>query len=322
MWSGQAPVVAFTVHDKNGNPVALSALGAIQFTMAGPTTDYGYTSFGTDTSSTPGYVTENAAKATCDGAGNCTYQFAHSVPAKATGTYAIGVEARRTENLLAGTTKQQSVTYGAPNKVAYFSVDGSVVTPRRTVVAVSNCNQCHVNLSVHGSLRNNTEYCVMCHNPSNTDASVRAIAQVASDKNAPPQGIDFPLLVHRVHDGVNMLADGGSYTLVGFGGSHNDFSGTLFPATSPNGKATDLANCSLCHVNGSQADLPIGLNNVVNPQGWINPEGATAIACSGCHVARDAAAHFAANTSPVGESCTVCHQPGAAFDVGKVHAQY
>jgi len=65
----------------------------------------------------------------------------------------------------------------------------------------------------------------MCHNPSNTDASVRAIAQVPSDKNAPPQGIDFPLLVHRVHDGVNMLADGGSYTLVGFGGSHNDFSG-------------------------------------------------------------------------------------------------
>ena len=196
------------------------------------------------------------------------------------------------------------------------------MTPRRTVVAVSNCNQCHVNLSVHGSLRNNIEYCVMCHNPSDMDASVRAIAQVASDKNAPPQGIDFPLLVHRVHDGVNMLADGGSYTLVGFGGSHNDFSGTLFPATSPNGKATDLANCSLCHVNGSQADLPIGLNNVVNPQGWINPEGATAIACSGCHVARDAAAHFAANTSPVGESCTVCHQPGAAFDVGKVHAQY
>jgi len=119
-----------------------------------------------------------------------------------------------------------------------------------------------------------------------------------------------------------MLADGGSYTVVGFGGSHNDFSGTLFPAMSPNGKATDLANCSLCHVNGSEAKLPIGLNNVVNPQGWLNPEGATATACSGCHVAKDAAAHFAANTSSVGESCTVCHQPGAAYDVNKVHAQY
>jgi len=314
-------MVSFTVQDKNGKPVALSALGSISFTMAGPTTDYGYTSFGSGTSSTPGYVTESASKAACDSNGNCTYNFTHSIPGNATGTYAIGVEARRTETLLAGTTKQQSVTYGAPNKVSYFSVDGSTVAPRRQVVAVSNCNQCHVNLSVHGSLRNNTEYCVMCHNPSNTDASVRGSAQVAADKAAPAQGITFPLLVHRIHDGVNMASDGGSYTVVGFGGSHNDFSGTLFPAMGPNGKATDLANCSLCHVNGSEANLPEGLNNAVNPQGWINPEAATATACSGCHVAKDAAAHFLANTSSLGEACTVCHQSGAAYDVNKVHAQ-
>ena len=64
----------------------------------------------------------------------------------------------------------------------------------------------------------------------------------------------------------------------------------------------------------------IGMN-VVNPQGWINPEGATATACSGCHVAKDAAAHFLAMTSSLGESCTVCHQSGAAFDVDQVHAE-
>ncbi len=320
--AGEAPVVSFTVQDGTGKPLALSQLGSISFTMAGPTTDYGYTSFGPDTASTPGYVTESAAKATCDPNGNCTYTFTHTVPAKAMGTYAIGVEARRTEIVLPGTTTQQSITYGTPNKVVYFSVDGSPVTPRRDVVAIANCNQCHVALSVHGSLRNNTEYCVMCHNPSNTDASQRVNATVAADKAAPPQGITFPLLVHRIHDGVNMLADGGSYTVVGFGGSHNDFSTTLFPAMGPNGKATDVANCSLCHVNGSQANLPIGLNDVVNPQGWINPEGATATACSGCHVAKDAAAHFLANTSSLGESCTVCHQSGAEFDVNKVHAQY
>ena len=320
--AGTAPVVSFTVLDGSGKPLALSQLSSISFTMAGPTTDYGYTSFGSDTAATPGYVTESATKAACDAGGNCTYTFTHAVPAKAMGTYAIGVEARRTETLLAGTTKQQSVTHGAPNKVAYFSVDGSPVTPRRDVVSTASCNQCHVALSAHGSLRNDTEYCVMCHNPSNTDAAVRVNAQVPADKAAPPQGIAFPLLVHRIHDGVNMVADGGSYTVVGFGGSHNDFSSTLFPAMSPQGKATDLANCSLCHVNGSQANLPIGLNNVVNPQGWITSEGATAAACSGCHVAKDAAAHFAANTSSVGESCTVCHQSGAGFDVNKVHAQY
>ena len=320
--AGSAPVVSFTVQDGSGKPLPLSQLGSISFTMAGPTSDYGYTIFGSDTASTPGYVTESAAKASCDASGNCMYTFTHIVPANATGTYAIGVEARRSETLLAGTTKQQSVTYGAPNKVVYFSVDGSPVTPRRDVVAIANCNQCHVALSVHGSLRNNPEYCVMCHNPSNTDASVRVNATVPADKAAPPQGITFPLLVHRIHDGVNMLADGGSYTVVGFGGSHNDLSGTLFPAMGPSGQATDLANCSLCHVNGSQANLPIGLNNAVNPQGWINPEAATATACSGCHVAKDAAAHFLANTSALGESCTVCHQAGAIADVNKVHAQY
>jgi OmcA/MtrC family decaheme c-type cytochrome len=242
--AGTAPVVSFTVKGGSGNPLVLSKLGSISFTMAGPTTDYGYTSFGSDTAGTPGYVTESAASASCDGGGNCTYMFKHIVPAKATGTYAIGVEARRTEVALAGTTTQQSITYGAPNKVVYFSVDGSPVTPRREVVALNNCNQCHVALSVHGGLRNNTEYCVMCHNPSNTDASQRVNAQVAADKTAPPQGITFPLLVHRIHDGVNMRADGGSYTVVGFGGSHNDFSGTLFPAMTPSGNATDLANCS------------------------------------------------------------------------------
>ena len=112
--------------------------------MAGPTTDYGYTRFGTAT--TPGYVTESATKATCDANGNCTYTFTHAVPADATGTYAIGVEARRTEVVLPGTTTQQSITYGAKNQVVYFSVDGSPVTPRRGVVALSNCNSCHVSL--------------------------------------------------------------------------------------------------------------------------------------------------------------------------------
>src|SRR5208282_1450283 len=175
-----------------------------------------------------GYVTESAAKATCDGNGNCTYTFTHIVPAIATGTYAIGVEARRTDIVLAGTTAQQSITYGAPNKVVYFSVDGSPVADRRTVVQLSNCNQCHVSLQVHGGLRNNTEYCVMCHNPSNTDASTRANAQVAADKAAPPQGINFNLLVHRIHDGINVVPAGGKpYVVVGFGGSHNDFSGVL-----------------------------------------------------------------------------------------------
>jgi OmcA/MtrC family decaheme c-type cytochrome len=320
--AGQKPVVAYTVKDMNGKPISLNdpTLEDIQFTLAGPTTDYGSTSFGSDVT-TPGYVGEDGTQGKCDASGNCTYTFQHAIPAGATGTYAIGVESERLENVLTGTNSAQQVESGTPNQVFYFSVDGSAVQLRRTVVAETNCNQCHVHLVLHGNRRNDPEYCVLCHNPSNTDASQRVNATVAADKAAPPQSITFPLMVHRIHDGVNMLKDGGSYTVVGFGGSSHDFSTVLYPAMSPAGSATYTQNCAMCHVNGSEANLPVGLNNVVNPQGWINPEGATATACSGCHVAKDTASHFLAMTTSLGESCTVCHQSGAAFDVDKVHAQ-
>ncbi len=319
--AGSAPVVSFTVVNNAGAGIPLSQLGSISFTMAGPTSDYGYIGFGSNVT-TPGYVTESAVGAPCDANGNCLYTFTHIIPAIATGTYAIGVEARRTEVVLAGTTSALSIQYGAPNKVVYFSVDGSPVAERRMVVALANCNQCHVSLQLHGTLRNNTEYCVMCHNPSNTDASTRAMATVPADKAAPPQGINFNLLVHRIHYGINMQAFNRTYIVVGFGGSHNDFSSTLFPALSPTGAATDTENCSMCHVNMSEQNLPLGKNAVIDPQGPINPVQAIASACSGCHVDLPSASHFLSNANVLGEACTVCHAAGAAFAVDLVHAQY
>ncbi len=320
--AGNKPTLNFTVTNNAGNGVPLSALGSISATMAGPTTDYGYTNFGV--SSTPGYVTESISAAACSAAGACSYTFTHPVPAGSTGTYAVGIEARRTETVLAGQPNQQSIEYGALNPVTYFSVDGSTVAPRRLVVALTNCNQCHYQLSLHGTLRNNTLYCVMCHNPSNTDASTRATATVAADKAEPPQGINFNLLVHRIHFGINGAADGqkNPYIVVGFGGSHNDFSGTLYAPFSPTGSAGDTRNCSLCHTASSEQNLPIGLNQVVDPQGWINPNQATASACSGCHTSESESSHFLANTTSLGESCTVCHSSGAAYAVDQVHAQY
>lgn len=326
--AGQMPTVAFTVQDNSGNNIALTQLSTLQFTMAGPTTDYGYTTFGTAT--TPGYVTESALKAACSSSGACTYAFTNAIPAAATGTYTIGGEARMTVTVYPGTTSSQSVTVAAnPNPVVNFSVDGSPVTPRRTVVAETNCNACHVSLSEHGSLRNNPEYCVLCHNPSNTDASQRVNATVAADKALPDQGINFNLLVHRIHDGVNAAINPGGppkypYIVVGFGGSHNDFSGTLFPVMSPSGDATYMQNCAVCHTNGSEQNLPIGLNAVQDPQGWIqgatgNPVQPASSACSGCHVSEGESAHFLANTDVLGESCNVCHAAGAQFAVDAVH---
>ena len=335
--AGKAPTLTFTVLDSSGNGIPLSKLSSISATMAGPTTDYGNTNFGSDVT-TPGYVTESMTKATCSAAGTCMYTFTHAIPAAATGTFAIGIEARRSETvpqLISGNTVQTSIQYGAANPVSYFSVDGSAVANRRAVVALSNCNQCHVNLSLHGGLRNNTEYCAFCHNPNNTDISTRPTATLAADKALPPQGINFAMMVHKVHYGVNMQAAGRNYTIVGHGGSHNDFTNpgdtassvkaVLFPAMGPTGSATDTANCSLCHVNGSEMnDLNLtGLLPVTDQQGPINPVQPMTSACTGCHVTIADAAHALTNTSTqLGEACAVCHNSNGAYAVDQVHAQF
>ena len=97
--AGRQPAVTFTVKDKSGAPVPLNQLNNVSLVMAGPTSDYGYTSFGADVT-TPGYVSESATAAQCDTSGTCAYTFQHAIPADAKGSFAIGIEARRTETLL------------------------------------------------------------------------------------------------------------------------------------------------------------------------------------------------------------------------------
>jgi OmcA/MtrC family decaheme c-type cytochrome len=319
--AGSKPVVSYTIKDGKGTPLAPSKLSSLSFVMAGPTSDYGYTSFGSDVTTT-GYVSESALTAgTCGADGSCMYAFIHAIPAKATGTYSIGVEGRRTETVLPGTTKEQSIQYGAKNQVVSFAVDGSTVAPRREVVATSNCNNCHAALSLHGSLRNQTEYCVLCHNPSTTDVARRSGAMVPSDATQPPQSVNFNLMIHRIHTGANLPANR-PYIVVGFNGSHNDFSHVLYAAMSPKGSAGDTRNCEMCHANGSELNLPAGLNQVTDPQGPINPVQPITSACTGCHVDIATASHALSNTNQLGEACPVCHASGSAYAVDQVHAQY
>ena len=319
--AGQRPKVTFTVKDNAGSPIPLSSLNNLAFVMAGPAADYGYTSFGSDVT-TPGYISE-AAKDTsqCGADGTCTYNFSHAVPDGAHGTFAIGMEGRRTETLLPGTVTQTDVQYGGDNKVAYFSVDGSPVQPRRKITEIANCNQCHFDLSIHGDNRNDVEMCVLCHNPSNTDAAQRPNAADPAERTKPPQAINFNLLIHRIHTGENLKDAGKSYTVIGRNGSVNDFTHVRYPAMSPQGSPGDTRNCARCHVNGSQT-VSGGINDVLDPQGFINPVKPNSSACIGCHVTAAASSHALANTTSIGESCVVCHGPDAAFAVDKMHAQY
>lgn len=324
--AGKAPLVTFTAKTNNGTPITMAQLtggsNALRFVLAGPTSDYGATKFGTDVT-TPGYVSETAnTTAKCDGGGTCTYQFTHAIPADAKGTFAIGSEARRGAILLEGTLQQLSTTYGATNDVFYFSVDGTPVTTRREVVTIAKCNQCHVSLQLHGANRNdNIQYCVVCHNPANTDIVRRPIAVNAADKLAPAQSVNMAYMVHRIHWGEGMNEAGASYTVVGNGGSHNDFSEVTYPAMGPTGTTKFTRTCYMCHVNGSEAVLPVAKLAVTNPSSPLSPAGATTSACTSCHPSNSVFAHSLSNTDvKFGESCDTCHGTGHEFSATKVHA--
>ena len=337
--AGKAPTVTFTVRDNAGNGITMAQLtggsNRLALVMAGPTSDYGYTNFGSDVT-TPGYVSENPVPtASCSPDGTCSYTFTHAVPAGATGTYAIGIEGRRGLTILPGTEQQMTTEYGGTNKVTYFSVDGSPVVPRRTVVSINNCNNCHVKLSLHGENRNQIEMCVLCHNPSENDASQRPSATIKAQQSLPPQSVNFAMMIHKIHTGNVMTTQYGTdYSIIGFGGSFNDFgaafanvpssipnTGVLYPAMTPTGGVADTAKCYMCHVNSSEANFPIGKNPVADTQGLLNPAPATTSACTACHQNKSALAHAVSQTDPkFGESCDVCHGTGAAYDVDQVHA--
>jgi OmcA/MtrC family decaheme c-type cytochrome len=323
--AGKKPTVTFKVADSKGNGLSMAqmtgGLNRLGIVLAGSTGDYGYTNFGADVT-TKGYVSENPVPtAKCASDGTCTYTFAHAIPADAKGTFSIGLEGRREQTILGGTEQQMVTEYGAINKVKSFSVDGSKMVERRKVVDIAKCNSCHSFLSLHGENRNQIEQCVLCHNASETDATRRAVATNAADKAAPNQGVNFAMMIHKIHTGEKMQEEGASYTIVGFGGSHNDFSEVRYPVMTPTGGVGDTAKCYMCHVNNSEAVFPIGKNNVTDPQGKFSPMPATTSACTACHMSLSALSHAVSQTDPkFGESCDVCHGAGKDFDVLKEHA--
>jgi OmcA/MtrC family decaheme c-type cytochrome len=324
--AGQKPTVTFTLRDKAGNGLQASSFktapSGLRLVLTGPTLDYGYSNLGSDVT-TAGYVAEDATSASCSADGTCTYTFQHAIPADAKGSFTVGIEGRRAGVLLEGTKAQINTQYGGINKVMHFSVDGSPVAARRQVVSIDKCNQCHSFLSMHGENRNQIEQCVMCHNPGETDKGRRSSAKSESEKNRPPQAINFALMIHKIHKGEHMKEEGGQYTVVGYGGTVHDFTEVRFPALTDSGSPGDLRNCNLCHVNDSQSNLmQWGLNQVTDPQGLLNPVGPITSACTGCHQSLPAASHALVNTTKeLGESCAVCHGRNADFSVNRVHAR-
>jgi hypothetical protein len=306
--AGKSPTVTFSVKNYAGTAIDATKMSSLSLLMAGPVAEY------------QTYISESALSATATSTpGTFTYTFKAVVPANATGTWAIGIEGYQNYTVLPGTVKATTVRDVGFNQILPFSVDGSPISFRTLEHVQQDCNACHYRINIHGTIRQNVQYCLFCHNPTVTDSSVRPASQ------NPPQTIDFPVLIHRLHAGSNApTVPGGQLTpfvVYGFGGSVNDFSDVRYPSTTP--AATNaLADCGKCHVNQSHfPPVPSARINVTNPRAFINPSPPNTAACTACHTGQDVSSHAASNTTSLGESCSVCHGMGSSFNVDQVHAR-
>jgi OmcA/MtrC family decaheme c-type cytochrome len=313
---GGAVTVTFRL--KNGDGTVLTTvtgLSSLALAISGPSSDFGGL---IPPVTTPSMLSTSGGTLTGpDGSGVFTFTTTvpNGVPAGGTGTWRVGMEARRNVTI-AG--QSGTVQEAMQNVVRDFSVDGSAVVPRRAVVDQAKCASCHgvfsQGFSIHGNLRNRVEYCVLCHNPSNTDFA-RRVGVSGADPNTQPIGLKH--MLHKIHTGENLTQQ--PYVIYGFNGSVNEFGDVLFPG--------NRADCESCHLPDTfLLPLPPGLlptllttvmSGVNTTVGAIPP---IQDACLTCHDDAATAAHAATNTAGGAEACPVCHGEGGIEPVSTVHA--
>ncbi len=322
---GQKPTVTFNIKDNAGKPIDPKDMDNVALTLAGPTTDY--TNRWTDTVARKPSIPSLAKDA---GNGNFTFTFTETIPSDATGTYAVGMEGYLIENLkkadgspLLGADKKTplAVRDAGFNPVTYVAVTDAKPVPRRKVVLRDNCNQCHKNIgnpagfAVHGGSRQNTEYCVLCHNPTLSDADNHPASA------GQPVLLQWKVLVHRIHIGEEGTSP---FLLYGSNGQATNLGDGAFPG--------NQADCIKCHdKNTYLLPLPKGVQpaTATTSKGQLleTVQPVTA-ACTACHDAASTKGHAALMTTsaqgtssqPV-ETCDVCHGEGKDFAVSKVHGK-
>ncbi|MFI5395292.1 MAG: OmcA/MtrC family decaheme c-type cytochrome [Candidatus Binatia bacterium] len=329
--AGKIPTIAFKVTDNAGNPLGSSdvtSLDRLGFAMSGPTTDY--TVMLTATAIGGG---SSGTLSGPDASGVFLYTPIINIPANASGSWAVGAEARRVVQVttsLGSPPRTKTVDEASPNPVLAFTIDDPTAVPRRVVVDSDHCAGCHgefsKDFSVHGNLRNRTEYCVICHNPNQTDAARRKLDPAAVARGDQTASIDFKRMIHKLHTGDQL--ENKPYLIYGFGPpplgySITDFSDVRFPG--------DRRDCAKCHVNGTYLMPPFPGTALGTRLTHLDPTtgnevedgrlGPIRSVCTACHDAADAVAHVETMTAPDGtEACTVCHEEGRDFAVSLMHA--
>ena len=109
---------------------------------------------------------------------------------------------------------------------------------------------------LHGGIRQNVEYCVVCHNPTVDDSGMRKTGDI-------PESINFKTLIHKIHRGSALTTD---FTVIGHGGSVNNYNEV--------GYVGDLRSCEKCHLPGTyDLPLPDGLINQTTPRDYLTVQG-------------------------------------------------
>ena len=250
--AGDKPAVSFTVTDNAGSPVDVSKLDSFGLQLAGPTTDY------TSAIGLPVPSPEDARKATVGRTGY-TYTFTSALPKDATGTFTVGAQGYRLVTIpgpLAGQSFNLRESFFNPVSILESAGPRSSRAARSWTL-LRNATSATRRSALHCGARRNTEYCVMCHNPTSADTQV------------PAQTVNFRTHIHRIHRGTDLEND---WTINGT----NNFNGVRFPG--------DLRDCAKCHVNNSnQLPLPDGLADAITPRLFYSPTKPAASACLGCH---------------------------------------
>ncbi|MBI3958893.1 MAG: OmcA/MtrC family decaheme c-type cytochrome [Chloroflexi bacterium] len=300
MAAGNAPAIEFKITDGEGQGLSLSDLDYLAATVAGPTDDY--VERATEVLIQDG---ESIASVNSAGDGVYRYKFSYQLPAGASGTYAAGLEG----SLLKRVPKvSERVRVSAFNPVVYVAVGSDTAAPRRSVVDGERCATCHGQILAHGGVRQNVDYCVLCHNAGATDAAARPAEAL------PAASLDFKRLIHMIHRGDERTEK--PFEVYGFQDAVYDFTALRFPG--------NLANCVECHRPGTYT-LPLvdamRATTVVNADQTTGSLLPTRSVCTSCHDGIATGAHAELETTAGGvESCTVCHGPGSEFAVERVHA--
>lgn len=339
---GEHAQVTFSIKTDAGDVITPEEMNIVSLTISGPTTDYFIQNY-EGTGAVPGedYFLREGGLTSATGPdenGNFVYTFNGMIPTNATGTYAVGIEGRiRREVGGNNLILFEEVNEAGQNVVQYFPVTDSQPVPRRMVVDNTTedefCNSCHgtfsKDFSIHGNLRNNTEYCVMCHNPSADDIEVRPVPEGGTAITA---SIDFKEMIHMIHTGEELAVK--PYIIYGFMGSLHDYSNVLYPGNRSDCYTCHLPNTNILNPgmgvlgNGIQSSFYREFEMVDDEIVVLDTFSTTPVidACVSCHdnmgvnAAGDALTGEGHLAGPQPESaCVNCHAAGDPLGAAEVH---